>query len=132
NGLEAGAGGERATPMRSHSDETRERIGPLLARLRLAGGLSQLRLAELLCAAAGTATVTRHEVSRWERGERVPGRFWREWLAVVLEAPLERLEAAAAAGQGARPSPATPRPVPLWDPPTAAGLLSELDHASVA
>lgn len=118
--------------MRSHSDESPERIGSLLSHLRLARGLSQLRLAELLCAAAGTPTVTRHEVSRWERGERVPGRFWREWLAVVLDVPLERLEAAADGHGGGRPASTAGRPVPLWDPPTAAGLLAELDHASVA
>src|SRR5690606_24880993 len=81
---------------------------------------------------AGIPTVTRHEVSRWERGERVPGRFWREWLAVVLDTPLEHLEAAAAVSRGGRPVPARPRLAGLWDPPTVAGLLAELDHASVA
>lgn len=103
--------------MRSHSDESPERIGSLLSHLRLARGLSQLRLAELLCAAAGTPTVTRHEVSRWERGERVPGRFWREWLAVVLDVPLERLEAAADGHGGGRLAAAAGRPVPLPAPP---------------
>ena len=42
-----------------------EPIGVVLARLRTGRGMSQLRLAELLCAASGQATVTRHEVSRW-------------------------------------------------------------------
>ena len=73
-----------------------EPIGELLARARTARGLSQLRLAELLCAAAGLPTVSRHEISRWERGIRVPGAYWLHWLAVVLRVPTDELEAAAA------------------------------------
>ena len=73
-----------------------ESLGALLARIRTAQGKSQLRVAELLCAAAGTPTVTRHEVSRWEREQRVPSGHWLRWLAVVLDAPLPVLEEAAA------------------------------------
>jgi transcriptional regulator with XRE-family HTH domain len=72
-----------------------ETIGALMARLRDEQGISQLRLAERLCAAAGLATVTRHEVSRWEREQRIPSGFWLGWLAVALEVPLEMLERAA-------------------------------------
>jgi transcriptional regulator with XRE-family HTH domain len=71
-----------------------ESLGPLLAQLRAERGLSQLRLAERLCAAAAVPTVSRHEVSRWEREERVPGPFWLGWLAAVLEVPAHRLVAA--------------------------------------
>ncbi|SCL16164.1 hypothetical protein GA0070616_0946 [Micromonospora nigra] len=70
--------------------------GPTIARLRLAKGWSQSRLAAELCAAAGVPTLSRHEVSRWERQARVPGAFWRGWLAVVLDAPAGRLDEAAA------------------------------------
>ncbi|MBM7080008.1 helix-turn-helix domain-containing protein [Micromonospora humida] len=63
-------------------------LGPLITQLRLARGWSQRRLADELCAAAGTATLTRHEVSRWERSVRVPGDRWRRQLAVVLDAPI--------------------------------------------
>ena len=105
-----------------------EPIGAMLTRLRLARGLSQLRLAELLCAAAGTPTVSRHEVSRWEREERVPGPFWRGWLALVLDTPLEALESATAARRHAA-DPATGDPRRLWHPPTAADLLDTLDRA---
>ncbi|MFJ8687066.1 helix-turn-helix domain-containing protein [Micromonospora wenchangensis] len=63
-------------------------LGRLITQLRLARGWSQRRLADELCAAAGTATLTRHEVSRWERSVRVPGDRWRRQLAVVLDAPL--------------------------------------------
>ncbi|MFE0592374.1 transcriptional regulator [Micromonospora echinospora] len=73
-----------------------ELSGPLLARFRLARGWSQDQLAARLCAAAGVATLSRHEVSRWERQVRVPGKFWLDWLAVVLEIPRERLSGAAA------------------------------------
>ncbi|MEV4482217.1 helix-turn-helix domain-containing protein [Micromonospora coxensis] len=62
-------------------------LGPLIAQLRLARGWSQQRLADTLCAAAGTPTLTRHEVSRWERAVRVPGERWRRHLAAVLDAP---------------------------------------------
>lgn len=63
-------------------------FGEELARLRRRRGLSQQRLADLLCAAAGVTTVSRNEVSRWERGERLPARAWLGWLSQVLGAPL--------------------------------------------
>lgn len=82
-------------------------IGPLLAWLRVQRGHSQLRLAEQLCSASGVPTISRNEVSRWEREERVPGAFWLGWLAAVLEVPVARL---AAATRAARAGPR--RPVP--------------------
>src|SRR5689334_22953239 len=72
-----------------------ESIGAMLSRVRLEQGKSQLRVAELLCAASGLATITRHEISRWEREERIPGGTWLRWLAVVLDTPLDELERAA-------------------------------------
>jgi transcriptional regulator with XRE-family HTH domain len=83
----------------SRQDSAPESIGALLTRIRLASGRSQLRVAELLCAASGAPTVTRHEVSRWEREERIPGAYWLRWLAVVLDAPLDDLERAVAASR---------------------------------
>ncbi|MGR6321157.1 helix-turn-helix domain-containing protein [Micromonospora soli] len=71
-------------------------LGPLLAELRSARGWSQQRVAAALCAASGVPTLTRHEVSRWERQRRLPGDFWLGWLAVVLGAPGELLTEAAA------------------------------------
>lgn len=73
-----------------------ESIGALLAQVRSEHGISQLRLAERLCAASGLSTVTRSEVSRWEREERIPSGYWLGWLAAVLELPLGRLERATA------------------------------------
>ncbi|HLL66043.1 MAG TPA: helix-turn-helix domain-containing protein, partial [Micromonosporaceae bacterium] len=80
----------------SGQESGQESLGAVLSRVRAVRGCTQVRLAELLCAASGTATVTRHEVSRWERGSRVPTAFWLRWLAVVLDVPLELLERAAA------------------------------------
>ncbi|MBO4210087.1 helix-turn-helix domain-containing protein, partial [Micromonospora echinofusca] len=82
-------------------------LGPLLTGLRQARGWSQLRLAAELCAASGVPTVTRHEVSRWERQRRAPGDFWLGWLAAVLGVPVARLADARA---GTRPGPAVPPP----------------------
>ncbi|MGW5558676.1 helix-turn-helix domain-containing protein [Micromonospora sp. NPDC003944] len=82
-------------------------LGPLLARCRLARGWSQQRAAAELCAAAGVSTLSRHEVSRWERQRRVPGGFWLGWLAVVLDVPLVVLAEAAAATRRAGTTRAT-------------------------
>ena len=71
-------------------------LGPLLAELRLARGWSQQRLAHELCAASGVPTLTRHEISRWERQLRHPGEVWLGWLAVVLGVPGGLLAEAAA------------------------------------
>ena len=74
-----------------------ETIGTLMARIRGEQGISQLRLAERLCVSAGLDTVTRHEISRWEREERIPSRFWLNWLSVTLDVPRDQLEKAVAA-----------------------------------
>ncbi|MEW2377716.1 transcriptional regulator [Micromonospora sp. NPDC047812] len=81
-------------------------LGPLLAQLRLARGWSQLRVAAELCAASGVPTLSRHEVSRWERQLRVPGEFWLGWLAVVLAVPVDLLVTAAARTRSLGPPPA--------------------------
>jgi len=89
-----------------------ESLGPVLTRVRLARGWSQLRVAAQLCAASGTVTVTRNEVSRWEREERVPSRFWLSWLAFVLEVPVEDLSLAASRTRRSRP-PGRGAPAPV-------------------
>jgi transcriptional regulator with XRE-family HTH domain len=66
-------------------------FGLHLARLRREAGKSQRRLAEALCDVSGRDTVTRHEVSRWERGGRVPT-SWLPYLATVFNVPLDGLE----------------------------------------
>jgi transcriptional regulator with XRE-family HTH domain len=84
-----------------------ETIGELIARVRGEEGISQLRLAARLCAAAGTSTVTRHEISRWERGDRIPTAYWRAWLALALDRPVDELERAADASRRRRAGPAS-------------------------
>jgi transcriptional regulator with XRE-family HTH domain len=79
-----------------------ETIGALIARVRAEQGVTQLRLAARLCASAGVSTVTRHEVSRWEREERIPTGYWLSWLALALDTPLEALERAAATARRQR------------------------------
>jgi transcriptional regulator with XRE-family HTH domain len=92
----------------------RETVGELIARVRGELGISQLRLAGRLCASAGVATVTRHEVSRWERGERLPTGFWLAWLAAVLDQPLEDLERAVAQSRRRRAFVVPPNWVEQW------------------
>ncbi|MET9494303.1 helix-turn-helix transcriptional regulator [Streptomyces sp. NPDC006552] len=79
--------------------ERRQHFGVYLAGLRRAAGKSQRQLAGLLCAVSGTQSVTRNEVSRWERGSRVP-EVWLPWLAQVLAVPLREMEQAAAYARG--------------------------------
>jgi transcriptional regulator with XRE-family HTH domain len=83
-------------------DMSQATFGTTLRRLRRRRGLSQLALAAALCSAAGSATVTRHEVSRWERGQRVPGPTWLSWLAVVLDTTPAGLAVTAAAARPTR------------------------------
>lgn len=75
-------------------------IGELIRDLRLALGWSQARLAEELCRVSRNATVTREDVSRWERGRRRPGSFWLRHLATVLDVPLQVLEGAKVGRRG--------------------------------
>ncbi|MFC6020453.1 transcriptional regulator [Plantactinospora solaniradicis] len=84
-------------------------FGTLLTELRLARGWSQLRVAEQLCAASGVPTVSRHEVSRWERQHRIPGEFWLGWLAAVLQVPVVDLANAAAAARAPAFGPGQPQ-----------------------
>ncbi|MFI6348916.1 helix-turn-helix domain-containing protein [Streptomyces sp. NPDC050560] len=81
------------------SSERRRQFGAYLARLRRQARMTQPELADALCAATGTHSVTRSEVSRWERGVRVPG-SWLSALAHVLGTPLADLDQAAAYGRG--------------------------------
>lgn len=74
-------------------------FGETLTRLRRCAGLSQTRLAETLCELSGRSTVTRHEISRYERGTRTPGPYWLPYLARALGITVETLEHAMATGR---------------------------------
>jgi len=67
----------------------------LIAQLRRSRGMSQTRLAERLGEVSGRTTVTKDEVSRWERGARRPT-SWLPALAEALDVPLPTLERAGA------------------------------------
>jgi hypothetical protein len=56
----------------------------------------------MLCAASGHPTITRHEISRWERQERIPSQFWLRPLADVLAIPIGVLQAAVTATRNTR------------------------------
>ncbi|WP_051798355.1 helix-turn-helix domain-containing protein [Catenuloplanes japonicus] len=105
-------------------------LGPLLAAMRRGHGWSQQRLADLLCDASGAPTVTRHEISRWERQERVPGGFWLGWLATVLGTDPSALTRAAAVVRRALPADAARPAVPGAAAETAA--LRRAAHAWLA
>jgi transcriptional regulator with XRE-family HTH domain len=85
-----------------HDHDPDETLGALIARVRAQLGLTQLRLAATLCAASGAATITRNEISRWERDERIPRGFWLAWLAMALDVPLTTLERASAVSRQRR------------------------------
>lgn len=77
-------------------------ISELIAKRRVELGLTQAELADALNAVAGLCTLTRHDVSRWERGVVTP-RSWLPHLAAVLAVPLSQLRLAARAGRPGTP-----------------------------
>ncbi|MFG2932564.1 helix-turn-helix domain-containing protein [Streptomyces achromogenes] len=82
----------------TNTDRRRE-FGAYLAGLRRHSGRSQRQFAAVLCAVSGAQSITRNEVSRWERGERIPD-VWLSTFAQVLGVPLHELEQAAAYARG--------------------------------
>lgn len=81
---------------------TGESLGPLIAARRRELGRSQERLAEELCSISGRMTVTKNEVSRYEREERIPSADSLRHLALALALPLATLERAAATSRAQR------------------------------
>ncbi|MTD58735.1 helix-turn-helix domain-containing protein [Amycolatopsis pithecellobii] len=72
-----------------------EPIGRLIRSARRELGLTQYGLAEALVSVSGNDSLGRDEVSRWERGKRVPGPYWQQWLSDVLEIEPDRLRLSA-------------------------------------
>ncbi len=68
-------------------------VGPLLVRLRREAGRTQAAQAEVLTRLAGTL-ITRYEITRWEHERRLPGAYWRPYLAKSFGVPLAEIEAA--------------------------------------
>lgn len=70
-------------------------IGCLIRSVRRERGLTQYDLADALVSVSGNDSLGRDEVSRWERGKRVPGPYWQQWLSDVLEIAPDRLRSSA-------------------------------------
>ncbi|WFB07750.1 helix-turn-helix domain-containing protein [Streptomyces sp. LX-29] len=121
------------------SGDRRQQFGAYLTRLRRATGRSQRQLADRLCALSGLQSVTRNEVSRWERGGRVPD-AWLTFLAQALDTSPSELARAAAYARGetdtAPPGPDTTLAalLPQGDPlaPLTARTGQRLGHEAVA
>lgn len=87
-----------------------ESIAELIRRERVRAGLSEPELAKAVATASGRHGLTGHAVSRWERGEVIPGPDYRRWLALVLDIPAARLHAAAVRSQMRRLAADIPEP----------------------
>ncbi|WP_238015571.1 helix-turn-helix transcriptional regulator [Dactylosporangium sp. AC04546] len=74
-------------------------FGVLVANRRRTLGLSQRDPADRVCSVSGRATITRHELSRYERGVRLPGGTMMAVLAEVLDVPVEVLADAVTVAQ---------------------------------
>jgi transcriptional regulator with XRE-family HTH domain len=77
-------------------------LGALVADRRRALGLSQRDLANRICLVSGRTTITRHELSRYERGLRLPGGAMVAALAESLGVPVAVLAGAVTAAQERR------------------------------
>jgi transcriptional regulator with XRE-family HTH domain len=79
-----------------------EPISELIRRMRVRHELTQAALADRLAELSGNPSVTRDQVTRWERGGRVPSPYWRRWLSVTLEVPPGQLDRAARCARAVR------------------------------
>jgi transcriptional regulator with XRE-family HTH domain len=95
-----------------------EPIGDLIRQARIRSDLTQAALARRLATVSGNASVTRDQVTRWERGGRVPSPYWRQWMAVVLDIPAGQLDRAARCARAVRLLATEPAPE-VVDPPAA-------------
>jgi putative transcriptional regulator len=82
-----------------------EPIGDLIRQLRQRHGLTQGGLAGKLVDISGNDGMNRRQVARWERGKRIPGPYWRNWIGVAFDIPVVRLDRAAALAQFLRAAP---------------------------
>lgn len=97
-------------------------IGDLIRELRNRHGLTQLALAGRLADVSRNDGVGRQQVARWERGKRIPSRYWRYWIAAVLEVPTVDLDRAAALAQFLRTSPEAVQDWAEYDRVAASGM----------
>lgn len=79
-----------------------EAVGIVIRQARSRLGYSQYGVADELVRISGNGALTRDEVARWERGKRIPGPYWRQWISQVLDVGSSDLERAARAARVAR------------------------------
>nr|WP_205629456.1 helix-turn-helix transcriptional regulator [Jiangella muralis] len=79
-----------------------EAVGTVIRQARSRLGYSQYGVADELVRISGNGSLTRDEVARWERGKRIPGPYWRQWISQVLDVGSSDLERAARAARVAR------------------------------
>ncbi|TDD70788.1 XRE family transcriptional regulator [Jiangella aurantiaca] len=77
-------------------------VGSVIRQARCRLGYSQYGIADELARISGNGSLTRDEVARWERGKRIPGPYWRQWISQVLDVGSTDLERAARAARQAR------------------------------
>jgi putative transcriptional regulator len=83
-------------------DQPPKSLCSMLRELRNRQGLSQYDLAGQLIDASGNYSITREDISRWERGKRIPGPYWRKWLCTVFDLPQQDVDLAAAVARRTR------------------------------
>lgn len=93
--------------------DSAEPVGSMIRRTRNRLGYSQYEIAIELAKISGNDSLTREEVSRWERGKRIPGPYWRQWISRVLLVPPQDLDLAARIARGVRVSGARREHAPL-------------------
>jgi transcriptional regulator with XRE-family HTH domain len=94
----------------------RKQFGAYLASMRRKAKMSRRQLAERLCTLSRVTTITRNEISPWERGKRIP-ESWLPFIGRALGLPIAELEQAAAYARGDSPD---------WDTLSAAETLGQL------
>ncbi|MGW6932302.1 helix-turn-helix transcriptional regulator [Lentzea sp. NPDC054927] len=86
----------------AHEHQDVPPITALIPQARREQGLTQRELADLLCEISQNDSVTREEVSRWERGKRIPGPYWRAFLSTALDVPHAEVDKAAVVARETR------------------------------
>ncbi|MEU0559380.1 helix-turn-helix transcriptional regulator [Dactylosporangium sp. NPDC006015] len=97
-----GKGGLMSDVPPRHDPATAGSFGQLITRRRHQLGLTQGDLADQLCARSGRPTFTRHEVSRYEHGRRIPTTKLLTAIADALDLPMAVLRRTAAADRQRR------------------------------
>lgn len=100
-----------------HDRQPAESISELIKSARHRHKLSQRELADALIQASGRDTVTRCDISRWERGKRIPTGHWLHWLSRVLQIPPPHLRYAASMARRHRMLTTAPERPPWYTTP---------------